>query len=518
MFVRGLRAKIAITIAFLLFLAMFLIYFVTMVTTRRDLINSEIWRGEVLLSCLQERLAGRLGAGSRINSENSRAIISPIFTDSQITSALIMTENDQPVWAGSPASFSSDDLIRFTRETMSTQKKAIHFIGSTWGVFWREKSHLVLSTPLQIKGQTVGGFSIILPLEHIYQTLRSSQKILIIYIFVNIVILTFAGIYRISKLYLLPLSRLAERADDYKEDDDMIFTVRKEDNELSRLSKALNSMLKRISADKEKMRSTVQSLEQANQQLKKAQREIIRAEKLASAGRLSAGIAHEIGNPIGIVIGYLELLKQKDITTEEREEYIQRTEEEIDRINTIIRQLLEVSRPSNAGRQAVSVNELIHDTADVLRVQPLMSEIDLSLDLSASQDTVFADPNQLRQVFLNLTINAADAIAADEKERRGTLNIATRLETHGANHGKKDETLVKIMFVDNGPGIAEEHLGNIFDPFFTTKDPGKGTGLGLSVSFMIVESIGGRMTVNSEPGRGTTMEIILPLYRKGQLQ
>jgi signal transduction histidine kinase len=319
-------------------------------------------------------------------------------------------------------------------------------------------------------------------------------------------------------LYLQPLSRLAKRAEDYKEDDDMIFTVRKEDNELSRLSKALNSMLKRISADKEKLRSTVQSLEQANQQLKKAQREIIRAEKLASAGRLSAGIAHEIGNPIGIVIGYLELLKQKDITTEEREEYIQRTEEEIDRINTIIRQLLEVSRPSNAGRQAVSVNELIHDTADVLRVQPLMSEIDLSLDLSASQDTVFADPNQLRQVFLNLTINAADAIAADEKERRGTLNIATRLETHGANHGKKDETLVKIMFVDNGPGIAEEHLGNIFDPFFTTKDPGKGTGLGLSVSFMIVESIGGRMTVNSEPGRGTTMEIILPLYRKGQLQ
>ena len=127
-----------------------------------------------------------------------------------------------------------------------------------------------------------------------------------IYIIVNLVILVFIGIYRISKLYLQPLSRLAKRAEEYKENDDLIFSVRRQDNELNRLSKALNSMLKRISEDKQKLRSTVQSLEKANLELKKVQKEIIRAEKLASVGRLSAGIAHEIGNPIGIIIGYLE--------------------------------------------------------------------------------------------------------------------------------------------------------------------------------------------------------------------
>ncbi len=278
------------------------------------------------------------------------------------------------------------------------------------------------------------------------------------------------------------------------------------------LSKALNIMLKRISADKEKLRSTVLSLEKANLDLKKAQREIIRAEKLASVGRLSAGIAHEIGNPIGIVIGYLELLKQEDISGEERDEYIHRTEEEIERINTIIRQLLEVSRPSNSGRTAVSVHELIHDTASVLRVQPLMSNIELSLKLSAEEDTVLADPNQLRQVFLNLAINAADAISGEGEDSGGKLEISTLLEKDGGSDTKNSAAQLKIMFIDDGPGIAEENLGNIFDPFFTTKDPGRGTGLGLSVSFMIVESLGGTMTVTSEAGRGTTMIISLPHF------
>jgi signal transduction histidine kinase len=328
-----------------------------------------------------------------------------------------------------------------------------------------------------------------------------------------LIILTFVGIYRISKLYLQPLARLAKRAAEYKEDDDIIFLVRKEDNELNRLSKALNSMLKRISGDKEKLRSTVLSLERANLELKQAQKDIIRAEKLASVGRLSAGIAHEIGNPIGIVIGYLELLKQADITEPERDEYIQRTEEEIERINSIIRQLLEVSRPSNTGRTAVSVHDLIHDTADVLRVQPLMSNIELNLDLAATEDTVLADPNQLRQIFLNLIINAADAISGHDKENSGKLKIFTELEKDNETPNRTACGQLKILFIDNGPGIAEENLSNIFDPFFTTKDPGRGTGLGLSVSFMIVESLGGKMTGISELGKGTTMIVSLPLHK-----
>ena len=274
-------------------------------------------------------------------------------------------------------------------------------------------------------------------------------------------------------------------------------------------------MLRRISADKEKLRSTVLSLEETNLELKKAQQEIIRAEKLASVGRLSAGIAHEIGNPIGIVMGYLDLIKQADTPKSERNEYIDRTEKEIERINTIIRQLLEISRPSKADRSQVSVHDLIDDISDVLNVQPLMSNIELQRYLNAEKDMVKADPNQLRQVFLNLIINAADAISALDNDnnghQKGRLEIATEIQRNTQFNATATGSLLKIMFTDNGPGIADENISNIFDPFFTTKDPGKGTGLGLSVSFMIVESLGGKMTVDSEPGEGTTMVIYLPL-------
>jgi signal transduction histidine kinase len=275
-------------------------------------------------------------------------------------------------------------------------------------------------------------------------------------------------------------------------------------------------MLTRIAEDKKKLRSTVTSLEKANLDLKKAQSEIIRAEKLASIGRLSAGIAHEIGNPIGIVMGYLELLKQEnaDIDVKEKREYIRRTENEITRINTIIRQLLDLSRPSAEGTDSISVHDVINDLTNVVRFQPLISNIDIQLDLGAENDRVFADSNQLRQVFLNLMLNAADAIDSYPSSDKGRLII----RSSNAQEDSLTDSAVEparrwltIEVKDNGLGIDAEHLGNIFDPFFTTKDPGKGTGLGLSVCFMIVESIGGRITAISDQGLGTTMILYLPL-------
>jgi len=409
-----------------------------------------------------------------------------------------------------------NDLMNLTREVTLSGEKTIHFSGRVWAVFWKQHRDVIISVPLVQDGDTVAGASIVLSLEGIYESLRHSQKFIFIYILVNGVILAFAGIYRLTKVFFQPLARLANRAEDYRDDDEeFIFTVRKADNELNTLSKALNSMLRRISADKEKLRSTVQSLEKANLELKKAQEEIIRAEKLASVGRLSAGIAHEIGNPIGIVMGYLDLIKQPDTPLSERVEYISRTEKEIERINTIIRQLLEISRPAKADRSKVSVHDLIDDISDVLDVQPLMSDIELQRHLNADEDMVEADPDQLRQVFLNLIINAADAISSMDNEnnghREGRLEIATEMHLNSQLSANAAKSMLKIMFTDNGPGIEDDNIPNIFDPFFTTKDPGKGTGLGLSVSFMIIESLGGKMTVDSVQGEGTTMVIYLPL-------
>jgi signal transduction histidine kinase len=144
-----------------------------------------------------------------------------------------------------------------------------------------------------------------------------------------------------------------------------------------------------------------------------------------------------------------------------------------------------------------------------------MSNIDLERHLGSENDTVLADPSQLRQVFLNLIINAADAISTMGRDVDGQLKITTELETVPETQSQGQPSMLKIRFIDNGPGIREEDIGNIFDPFFTTKEPGKGTGLGLSVSFMIVESLGGKMSVTSQMGEGTTMTINLPLFEPG---
>jgi signal transduction histidine kinase len=301
-------------------------------------------------------------------------------------------------------------------------------------------------------------------------------------------------------------------AQDYQEADGIFFPVRKQDNELSKLSKALNGMINRISEDKKALQSAVDSLEKTNLELKKAQEDIIRAEKLASIGRLSSGIAHEIGNPIGIVTGYLELLKNEDIPDHEKKEYLLRITKEIHRMDTVIRQLLDLSRPSSIETKTVSVHEIIDDISSVLTVQPLLSEIKLITSLRAESDTVQVDPNQLRQVFINLAINAADAIAAKGGPEEGRLIIESvnQSATEETNASADKKTLA-ITFADNGTGIPSTHLGSIFDPFFTTKEPGKGTGLGLSVCFMIVESMGGSIHVDSREGEGTTMTIRLPL-------
>ena len=510
MFFRGLKTKIAFNIAILFFVAMLLINIITVMTAQRDIIRKEVSKGQFILSTVKADLLNSLKLETAPSATSSRAQVFRLLTEAGVSNALVLGKNNKRIFFGNTSAPLQDELMEHSRNVMRSKMYAVNFFGTTWGIFWKQRRDLILSAPLLQNDQALAGASIVLPLEGIYQSLRRSQKMLFIYLFINTVILTFIGIYRLSKVYFQPLARLARRAQDYREDDEMLFSVRKEDNELHNLSGSLNSMLRRISADKEKLRSTVNSIEKANLELKRAQEEIIRAEKLASVGRLSAGIAHEIGNPIGIVMGYLELIKQKDIPDAERNEYLHRTEAEIERINTIIRQLLEISRPSNAGLKVVSVHDLIDDIAEVLDVQPLMSGIALECRLEAQNDKVLADSNQLRQVFLNLMINAADAISSEGKAVNGKLLIQSSLAGETSEQPQDRKTHLKIMFIDNGPGIPKENIANIFDPFYTTKEPGKGTGLGLSVSFMIVEGFGGKMTVSSAIAEGTTMTLLLP--------
>lgn len=505
MSVRGLRIKIAVSLAALLLVAMLLINAVMFIAARRALLEAHAATGDLLLSFLQEAVAA---------DKNGRRMFETTVKLSRTAGVACLTVvgpgTEQIFYAGESCD-ESGRLIDFSRQALERGRPSRHFLGSTWGLWGSQKTDLLLCAPVYRNGERHAGAAILIPLHGVYQTLQRTQKMLIIYIGLNVLILSAIGMYRISKIYFRPLARLAQRAEDYNEDDEVIFTVRKEDNELHKLSKALNRLLRRVAADKETLRATVSSLEKANAELKQAQRDIIRAEKLASVGRLSAGIAHEIGNPIGIVNGYLELLKQADVSPAEQIEYIGRTENEINRINTIIRQLLDLARPSQSGVEVVPVHEILRDATDVFKFQPSMSDINMEMMLEAEKDTIVADPGQLRQVVVNLILNAADAIASSGNRRCGKLRIQSLLVSKGDGSGEAQKPMLQVIFEDNGTGIPEEHLGNVFDPFFTTKDPGKGTGLGLSVSFMIVEGMGGTIQASSKEGQGTTMTLLLPL-------
>jgi len=403
------------------------------------------------------------------------------------------------------------DLLQMAKAASKKIRSEVRYTGNTWGVFWKQPRFVLVSAPIAERQTPAGGAAMAVSLEGVYSSLRQTQKVVFIYLVINGVLLTLIGLFRISQVAVKPIFGLLKRAESYRHDDttDFIFEQRGE-NEFNRLSKALNRMLQRISEDRETLRETVRSLERSNFDLKKAQNDIIQAEKLASVGRLSSGIAHEIGNPIGIVLGYLELLRQPKLSEEERMEYIQRAQDEINRISTILRQLLDFSRSSKEDTRIVSVHSVITDIMEIVRVQPLMAHIALDLQLKATGDQVTADPDQLRQVFLNLIINAADAIGAGAAAENGRLTVASE-NVHDGPGNKGLGSILKLRFSDNGPGISEEDIANIFDPFFTTKDPGKGTGLGLSVCFMIIEKIGGRIFAESRENEGTVVTIFLPL-------
>jgi two-component system NtrC family sensor kinase len=510
---RSLKSNILLNLVVLLSIGTFLLAVVAVITHHRDVLRSEIAKINLIIAALDESVFRVLRPDEPVTWPGSS-----LFEQAKIDCAVAIDRFGKPLLDQGTVGDLKQELRACVHSALKTGRQELCFSGQTWGVFWLQDHHLMVATPHFKRGVIDGAVGVATNLEDLYQTERRSQKIFLIYGVINVAILAAIGVYRITKLYLDPLQRLAGRAEDYREEDTgMIFAVRKGDNELHQLSKSLNLMLERIAADKQKLRATVTSLEKANTDLQKAQQEIIRAEKLASVGRLSAGIAHEIGNPIGIVMGYLDLLKQEDgdINETEKRDYIRRTEEEICRINTIIRQLLDLSRPSTDGVSAIHVHDVITDVSDVVRFEPKVANIDIRLNLDAKNDCVTADSNQLRQVFLNLILNAVDAIASKSSNGEGHLSIRSTVANRkgGANDSLNaaEQQVLEIAVIDTGVGIRPENIADIFDPFFTTKEPGKGTGLGLSVSFMILESLGGKISAASKVGEGTTMLVTLPL-------
>jgi two-component system sensor histidine kinase HydH len=219
-------------------------------------------------------------------------------------------------------------------------------------------------------------------------------------------------------------------------------------------------------------------------------------DRLSVLGEMSAGLAHEIRNPLGAIKGAGQLLDPEKLDPEQRD-MVEVILQEVDRLNEVVSQFLDYARPYRGTAQAVDLNPIIERVGTLLRTQSRETPLEVKLSLQADLPAVRADPAQLEQVFLNLARNAVDAMLEG-----GTLSIMTELlETEGP------APRVQVRFVDTGPGIPEEVLRNLFIPFFTTKRTG--TGLGLAICQRIVQTHGGAISVRSQLGQGTTVSVRL---------
>jgi len=253
-------------------------------------------------------------------------------------------------------------------------------------------------------------------------------------------------------------------------------------------------------------RLMIRQLVQTETQMQELNAQLVQSDKLAALGKLAAGVAHEINNPLAVILqktGWIQdLLDEEEFRKSENlQEFrtsIAKIEEHVERARKVVHNMLGYARRMEPRLEDVDVNQTINQTVDILENFARANTIDIQTDLMESLPIIAGDQAQLQQVILNLISNAIDAIGKD-----GTVSVKSRA----------DDSKIRIVIADTGPGIPENMQKKIFDPFFTTKSSGKGTGLGLWISYTIIEKLGGSLSLRSQAGEGAEFTVTLPIVR-----
>ena len=314
-----------------------------------------------------------------------------------------------------------------------------------------------------------------------YLTARQLLKNLVI-VGMGIVILASLGGVVVSRRITKPIEVLSQAVGKIaKGNFDVSVRIESKD-EIGQLSNSFNKM-----ADELNVRET---------SLKKAQLALVQSEKMAAVGTLSAGLAHEVKNPLSAVLGYAQLAKRKLNQPEALEKHLDIIEHETRRCNEIIGNLMQFSRAEKGEFHEVSVNSVIEKSIGIVDHQLSLNGVTIEKDLAEDIPPILGIANQLQQVLMNLSINAQQAMG----EEGGTVSFKSAV----------DADMVLITVDDTGPGVPDDVAANIFEPFFTTKKAGEGTGLGLSVTYGIIQEHDGDIRVTRNPNGGARFEIRLP--------
>jgi len=320
----------------------------------------------------------------------------------------------------------------------------------------------------------------------------------------------------VHRLIYVPLRDLESGAKRVAEGNlDQAIPVRGDD-ELGQLASSFNSMTAALKESGRELHEWNRTLEQKvaerTRELRQAEAETVRGEKLASVGLLAAGVAHELNNPLTGILTFSSLIRKKLPDGSPDAEDLDLVIKETKRSAAIIRRLLDFAREKAPEKKFTDLNRLIEDTARIVESPAQLHDIRIDLDLDRTLPPIWLDANMIEQVVMNMLVNARQAI---EQEGRITVRTRRAPQPMSPEPGATPVPMAEISIIDTGCGIAESDMKHIFDPFFSSKEVGEGTGLGLSVSHGIVRAHGGLIEVQSRVGEGSTFRVYLPLEAAG---
>ena len=358
----------------------------------------------------------------------------------------------------------------------------------------------------------LGVLDIVYSLDEIDRTMRTNAITMALLSLGFIVIAALSAGFFVHRLVYVPLRDLETGAKRLSAGNmEQMIPVRSAD-EFGQLAASFNAMTAALGNSQLELREWGHTLEQKvekrTQELRIAEAETARTEKLASVGLLAAGIAHELNNPLTGVLTFTTLLRKKIPDGSADAEDLDLVIRETKRCATIIRRLLDFAREKTPEKKFADLNRVIEDTARIIERPASFRDIEIAMDLDPQLPRVWVDADLIKQVIMNMLVNAQHAI-----EHEGSITVRSRRLPlpKSPEPGMEPVPMVEISIIDSGCGIPEKNLKRIFDPFFTSKEVGKGTGLGLSVSHGIVRAHGGVIEVESTVGKGSTFRIYLPV-------
>lgn len=328
-------------------------------------------------------------------------------------------------------------------------------------------------------GDIRGGLSVTIPVAWAYESIEQNNKMLLLYGAITILLVGLTIFLLIDFLVVRRLGMLAISMERFPDDDTVEMILPTGNDEVGRLAGDFKELCIR--------------LQDSRQELDQSRKQIFQSEKLAALGRLAAGVAHEVNNPLGGMLNCVKSMREKPEDQGMHQRYLPLLDKGLKSIGHTVSQLLNFGRQDSVKLRKVSVDDLFRESLALIEYG--LKNIELQTDFRVAGE-YFIDVEALRQVIVNICLNAMQAMPDG-----GTLTVKT----------SKTGQVILFTIADTGIGIKKEYLSKIFDPFFTTKDIGEGTGLGLSVTYSLIQRMNGVITVDSRQGVGTSFRIELPL-------